>query len=99
MKVCITKEQAEGILPDKEDIHTFRNPGFGLMGADMSKEALLEKINGCDILELTGPQARGMGHGMCAYNRTAKYQGDLLFIETDEEKLVALEKNAGGPQP
>ena len=33
-----------------------------------------------------------MGHGICAYNKNAKYQGDILFIETDEARVSALER-------
>ena len=92
MKKYITNEQAISILPEGEDVHTFINPGFGLVGADWSREKLIDKIQKSDILELTGEMARKMGHGLVIYNTTAKVQDDLLFIETDEEKLVALEK-------
>lgn len=95
MKCYLTKEQAASILPDGDSIHTFYNPGFGLVGADWSRESLLDKLEKSDILELTGPMAREMGHGMCAYDKTAKTQADILFIETDEEKLAALEKELG----
>ena len=92
MKCYLTKEQAVSILPDGDSIHTFYNPGFGLVGADWSRESLLDKLEKSDILELTGPTDREMGHGLCAYDKTAKTHGDILFIETDEEKLSALEK-------
>lgn len=98
MRVYITKEQAAYILHDKDDIHTFYNPGFGLVGADWSKREVLSKINGSEILELTGPSARGVGHGLVAYNDNVTTQGDLLFIETDEEKLCALEAELGKEQ-
>lgn len=93
MKVYVTKEQAASILPDGDSIHTFYNLGFGLVGADWSRADLLEKLEKSDILELTGPAARGMGHGLCAYDKTTKSLGDILFIETDEEKLAELEKS------
>lgn len=92
MKKYITSEQAISILPDGETVHTFLNLGFGLMGADWSREDIIEKLRKSDVLELTGEMARKMEHGLVAYDKTAKTQGDLLFIETDEEKLVALEK-------
>lgn len=64
MKICITKEQAISVLPDGETIHTFLNPGFGLVGADWERDDILDKIEKSDVVELTGPGARGMGHGM-----------------------------------
>ena len=92
MKAYITTEQAISVLPDGDSVHTFYNPGFGLVGADWSKEDITDKLRGSDIIELTGPGARGMNHGICAYNKDAKFQSDILFIETDEARVSALEK-------
>ena len=92
MKIYITIEQAISVLPDGDTVHTFYNPGFGLVGADWSKEDITDKLRRSDIIELTGPAARGMGHGMCVYNKDTKWQSDILFIETDEERVAALEK-------
>lgn len=91
MKTYLTKEQAMSVLPEGDAVHTFMNPGFGLVGADWSREDIIEKIQRSDVLALTSEMARSMGHGMCVYNSDAKYQSDILFIETDEEKLKALE--------
>ena len=33
-----------------------------------------------------------MGHGICAYNKDTKCQSDILFVETDEERLAVLEQ-------
>ena len=92
MKIYLTAEQAISILPDSDSVHTFYNPGFGLIGADWSKAEITDTLQNSDIIELTGPGARGMGHGICAYNKSAKYQDEILFIETDETKLSELEK-------
>ena len=91
MKVYITTEQAISVLPDGDTVHTFCNTGFGLVGADWSKEDITDKLRRIDIIELTGPVARGMNHGICAYSKDAKYQSDILFIETDEARVSALE--------
>ena len=82
--------QAIGILPSGDQIHTFYNPGFGLVGADWGRDEIIDKLTKSDNIVLTGPQARGMGHGLAAYNNGA-YQSNVLFIETDEEKVKALE--------
>lgn len=96
MKTYITAEQAISVLPDGDTVHTFYNPvSFGLIGADWGKEDITDKLRRSDIIELTGPGARGMGHGICAYNKDAKYQSDILFIETDEARVSALEKELG----
>ena len=91
-KKFLTKGQALSVLPDGETIHTFLNPGFGLVGADWSREDIIEKIQNSDIIELTGEMARSTGHGMCAYNNDTRYHDDILFIETDEERPAALEQ-------
>lgn len=92
MRTYITAEQAISVLPDGDSVHTFYNPGFGLVGADWSKEDITDKLRCGDIIEVTGPAARGMGHGICVYNKDAKFQSDILFIETDEARVSALEK-------
>lgn len=92
MRTYITIEQAISVLPDGDAVHTFYDPGFGFVGADWSKEDITDKLRRSDIIELTGPVARGMGHGMCVYNKDTKWQSDILFVETDEERVAALEK-------
>lgn len=96
MKKYITAEQAIGILPDGDKIHTFYNPGFGLIGADWDRAAIIDKLQKSDHLEFTGPAAKGMGHGLCAYNDSAKYQSEILFIETDMDRLEQLETGLDG---
>lgn len=92
VKTYITFEQAIKVLPDGESVHTFYNPRFGLVGADWDKNEVIDKLRKSDIIELTGEKARGTGHGICAYDKTTKYQDDILFIETDESLLSELEK-------
>lgn len=96
MKAYITTEQALSVLPDGDTVHTFCNPGFGLVGADWSKGDITDKLRSSDIIELTGPAARGMGHGICVYNKDTKWQSDILFVETDEDRLAVLEGKLEG---
>ncbi len=94
MKYYLNYDEAISLLPNNEDIHTFYNGAFGLIGADWSREEILNKLKEPDIvIELTGEQAKSMKHGMCAYSKNAKYQSEILFIETDEEKLTAFEQD------
>ena len=94
MKYYLNYDEAVSLLPNGEDIHTFYNASFGLMGADWSREDILKKLKETDIvIELTGEQARAMKHGMCAYSKNAKWQSEILFIETDEEKLTDFEQD------
>ena len=94
-KRFITYEEAVALLPDTEMVHTFINASFGLMGADWSREEILEKLKKSDIIEMTGKMARKSGHGICAYNKDIKYQNEILFIETDMDKLERFDPRNG----
>lgn len=39
-----------------------------------------------------------MSHGICAYSKGAKFQGDILFIETDEARGTTPRKESGGAE-
>lgn len=95
MKQYITAEQAISVLPDGDSVHTFYNPSFGLVGGHWHKADITDKLYS-SIIELTGKRARGMGHGICVHEKNARYQGDILFIETDEDRLAALERELEG---
>lgn len=83
----VTPEEAEKLLPDKENIHTFYNMPFGLLGADWDRQEVVEKFKKSDKIEIAGPCARNIGHGLAVYNDNIKWQSEVLFIETDKEKL------------
>lgn len=94
-KVFLTAEQAMSILPDRDSIHTFYNSASCLIGADWSRTDIVDKLRKSDVIELTGELARRSGHGICAYNKDTKFHDQILFIETDEEKLVEFERRQG----
>ena len=84
----ITAREAEQLLPDRKEIHTFVNMPFGLIGADWNREDIIDKLNKNKIkIEIAGEQARSIGHGLAVYDDSAKRQSDVLFIETDRDKL------------
>ncbi len=87
MKKIITADEAIELLPDSDNIHTFINMPLGLVGADWSKEEIIDKLKRSDTIEITGECARRMDHGLAVYNKDAKWQSDILFVETDKEKL------------
>lgn len=90
-KTFITADEAIELLPEGENIHTFRQSGLALIGADWLREEIIDLIRKSDCLELTGGGARSMGHGLATYDHDAKMQSDILFVETDMEKLQALD--------
>lgn len=90
-KIYITPEQLLQIANIQDDqVHTFRNPGGMLVGADWSIESLKKAINETPVrftIEFTGEQAKAMKHG-AAFRDHHGY----VFVETDMQKLEALEK-------
>ena len=95
-RIFITPGQAISILPprieaDDDMIHTFINPVFGLVGADLPRHEIVKKITSAQYRELTGSAARGMGHGLALFN-DGNMQSDILFVATDEGALRDLER-------
>jgi hypothetical protein len=75
-RVFLSFDEAVAMLPDKPDIHTFRNLSFMLIGADWSRpdiESVLRKHKP----ELAGEMATNMGHGLVVIDEIGS-----LFIET-----------------
>lgn len=89
-KKYLTAEQAIELLPDDEWIHTFYNESFGLIGADWERDEIVKKLKGSQRIELTGENARKIGHGIAAYDEGSEHS-DVLFIQTDEDKLNAFD--------
>ena len=83
----ITPGEAIRLLPEGEEVHTLIENGIAMIGADWTQDDIIEKLRTADHIEITGPHARGMKHGIAAWDDTAKYASDILYIETDTEKL------------
>jgi hypothetical protein len=87
--VYITVEQAISCLNDGDSIHTFLNPGGALIGADWSREAVIETLKSHpDKIEIGGKMCRKMKHGLVVW------RGDEpVFIEANESKILVLEES------
>lgn len=75
----LTIEQAVGMLPEGEYVHTFRNPNGILIGGDWKRDELVETFNKFGV-GLSGPQATAMKHGL-----VVKDDRGFLFVETKEK--------------
>jgi hypothetical protein len=75
----LTYDEAVALLPGGERIHTFMQAGPVVIGADWDRAKILELLReaGPEI-EVTGPSAQSMGHGLAAY----RADGEPVFIET-----------------
>lgn len=78
--MLIPIDQAIELLPDGEYIHTFRNPGGMLVGADWPKVDLVEAMRCASGIARTGAMAQSLKHGLAI-----DHNGSLLFIETKGE--------------
>lgn len=86
----ITPAQAIELLNDGDYIHVFRNPNGMLLGADWSRQSIIDEINKDGaVLEIGGQQCRAMGHGL-VINLSA-------FVEANEEKIKLLDKSESNP--
>ena len=86
-KRFLTAAEAIALLPASEFVHTFYNEPFALVGADWTKSEIMDEIRKADKIELTGEGARKLNHGIALYNKNIKFQDEILFVETDPERL------------
>lgn len=86
-RIILTADEAISLLPEGDEIHTTRQTGFMFIGADWSREDIIDAIQKSERREITGPVARSMGHGLALYPKNAKYQSDILFVQTCKAKL------------
>lgn len=78
----ITPEEAINLLNDGEQVHTFRNPNGILLGCDVDRESIIERLkSNPDKIEIGGETCRSMKHALILEDN------GFLFIETNEEKL------------
>jgi hypothetical protein len=75
--VELSVEDALAMLPEGDYVHTFRNPGGMMVGADWTRENIIKAVTESDHRQLTGPMATSMGHGL-AINEG----GRILFVAT-----------------
>jgi hypothetical protein len=85
-KVILTEEQALAMLPEGDQIHTFRDGGIALLGADWDRADLEQaiRVNKCEV---GGKQCQALNHGLVVWT------GDRpLFVECrkgiDYEKVL-----------
>lgn len=74
-RITLTAEQAIALLPDGDTVHTFRSTTMCLIGADWSRDKLIEALQSGRI-EIGGEQCRAVYHGLVLHI------DGWLFIET-----------------
>lgn len=98
MKQYITAEQAISVLPDGDFVNAFYDLVFGPLGAYWDKKHIMNTLRSSDFIELTEPNKKKRGYGICAYSKDDIEPGAILFIETDKDRLDALEREVEGDE-
>ena len=73
----IALDEAIKRLPAGDTVHTYRQCGPCLIGADWERDLLIEAMRMAKAIEVTGPQAQAMNHGLAIFDKYG-----WLFIET-----------------
>ena len=66
-KILLTEDAAIAMLPDGDSIHTFRDAGIALIGADWDRQDILDAIKHCPC-EVGGRMCRSMKHGLVIHD-------------------------------
>lgn len=92
-RIFLTKNEVLSLcaFSDDDTVHTFRNGGFGLVGCDLPRRKLIEKMNTAEFMEIAGPFMYSMNHGIALVPKDAQWQSEIVFLETDMDKLKTFE--------
>lgn len=93
-RIFLTKDEALSLcaFSDDDTVHTFRNGGFGLVGCDLPRKELTEEMNTAEFMEIAGPFMYSMKHGIALVPKDAQWQSEIVFLETDMDKLKSFEQ-------
>lgn len=76
----VTREQLIDLLPPGNMVHTFLDSSGMLIGADWSREKIVNAIERAAYFGLTGDRARAMEHGI--YCEHPDKEGLTVFVAT-----------------
>lgn len=77
LPVFLSYDEAIQRLPDGASVHTFRQGGGMLFGADWSRDGILEALRQAPEIQEAGDMACSMKHGLVIEDHSG-----ALFIET-----------------
>lgn len=72
------------MLPIADEIHTFRQAGPCMFGADWDRDDLIAAMRAAPSIELSGPMATQIGHELVIKDATG-----WLFIQASQKRLEA----------
>lgn len=80
--ITISFDEAKNRLPEGNKVHTYRQSGFTILGADWDKKEVLKILKKYEIRK-TGGMAKSMNHGLAIFDDSG-----WLFIETKKPTEV-----------
>lgn len=89
-KISISLEEAKNRLPSGTIVHTYRQSGYMIIGADWEKRELLRVMKKYKIRE-TGGMAKRMDHGLAILDDRG-----WLFIATKKLTEIEEKEEEGG---
>lgn len=90
-RIILTKDQAINLIGERKQVHTFANPGVGMMiGADHSRKSIIKTINDAKLIEIGGDMCKNMGHGLVIWGEADTRP---LFVAVDKIELAELENS------
>ena len=92
-KELISLDEAIKRLPDGDMVHTFRQGGPCLIGADHERDRLIDAMRSAPEIEVAGQQAQAMGHGLAICD-----EHGWLFIETANAIVTGLAPEKGNEE-
>jgi hypothetical protein len=87
-KLPLTPEQAKAVLAEGSTVHSFMQAGPILIGCDYQRSTAEQVIEQAEHVEVAGPAARGMGHGVAVTRKN----GEVVFLAHEEEVLASYER-------
>jgi hypothetical protein len=76
----LTFDEALALIADGDEVHVILNPAPNmLVGADWGRKDLVDALRESKHIELAGPEATRMNHGVAFVHR-----GDLWFAATKD---------------
>lgn len=69
-KKIVSFEEAVKLLPTTERVHTFRQAGMAILGADHDRERLLSAMKAAPEIQVTGPAAQAVKHGLAIHDKS-----------------------------
>lgn len=85
-RIFLTPDEAAGLLADGEFIHSYRQAGFALLGADWERSEVIAALSKAKSIEIGGPSCQAMKHPIVMIDAHGP-----CFFEADMVKTAQME--------